>query len=113
MIACGALISPTSPPIPAAAMKGMKLPKNLKADMNPRNMQVRPGRTRCPLEFGWRGCGVAWNPRAPAAISFSSPPPTMQQNLAQMSRMLPPHLLKAMGGAGGLQNLMKQMEGKF
>lgn len=25
--------------LPAAAMKGMKLPKNLKGDMNPRNMQ--------------------------------------------------------------------------
>ena len=58
----------------STALKGMKLPKNMKGDMNPRNMQ---------------------------------------QNLAQMSRMLPPHMLKMMGGAGGLQNLMKQMEGKF
>jgi signal recognition particle subunit SRP54 len=37
----------------------------------------------------------------------------MQQNLAQMSRMLPPEMLKAMGGPGALQNLLKQMEGKF
>lgn len=35
------------------------------------------------------------------------------QNIAQMSRMLPPQMLKMMGGAGALQNLMKQMEGKF
>ena len=58
----------------STAMKGMKLPKNLKGDVNPRNMQ---------------------------------------QNLAQMSRMLPPEMLKAMGGPGALQNLLKQMEGKF
>lgn len=52
-------------------------------------------------------------PTGPRRNLLFLPPPTMQQNLAQMSRMLPPHLLKAMGGAGGLQNLMKQMEGKF
>jgi signal recognition particle subunit SRP54 len=40
-------------------------------------------------------------------------PRNMQQNLAQMSRMLPPEMLKAMGGPGALQNLLKQMEGKF
>ncbi|KDD74626.1 SRP54-type protein [Helicosporidium sp. ATCC 50920] len=57
-----------------SAMKNMKLPKNMKGDMNPRNMQ---------------------------------------QNLSQMSRMLPPHMLKMMGGPGALQTLMKQMEGKF
>ena len=56
----------------STAMKGMKLPKNLKGD--PRNMQ---------------------------------------QNISQMSRMLPPQMLKMMGGPGALQNLMKQMEGKF
>jgi signal recognition particle subunit SRP54 len=55
-------------------MKGMKLPKNLKGDMNPRNMQ---------------------------------------QNIAQMSRMLPPHMLKMMGGPAALQSLIKQMDGKF
>jgi signal recognition particle subunit SRP54 len=55
-------------------MKGMKLPKNLKGDMNPRNMQ---------------------------------------QNIAQMSRMLPPHMLKMMGGPAALQLLIKQMDGKF
>jgi hypothetical protein len=62
-----------APPL-AAAMKGMKLPKNLKGDINPRNMQ---------------------------------------QNIAQMSRMLPPHMLKMMGGPGAIQSLLKQMEGKF
>lgn len=30
-----------------------------------------------------------------------------------MSKMLPPHMLKMMGGPGALQTLMKQMEGKF
>ena len=56
------------------AMKGMKLPKNLKGDMNPRNMQA---------------------------------------NIAQMSKMLPPHMLKMMGGPAAIQNLLKQMDGKF
>lgn len=58
----------------STAMKGMKLPKNLKGDMNPRNMQ---------------------------------------QNISQMTRMLPPQMLKMMGGPGALQNLLKQMDGKF
>ncbi|KAL4440590.1 hypothetical protein ABPG75_003591 [Micractinium tetrahymenae] len=58
----------------STAMKGMKLPKNLKGDINPRNMQ---------------------------------------QNIAQMSRMLPPHMLKMMGGPAAIQSLLKQMEGKF
>ena len=40
-------------------------------------------------------------------------PRNMQQSIAQMSRMLPPNMLKMMGGPGALQNLMKQMEGKF
>jgi signal recognition particle subunit SRP54 len=69
---CAAL--PPLRSLPAAAMKGMKLPKNLKGDMNPRNMQ---------------------------------------QNIAQMSRMLPPHMLKMMGGPAALQSLIKQMDGKF
>lgn len=56
------------------ALKGMKIPKNLKGDMNPRNMQA---------------------------------------NIAQMSRMLPPQMLKMMGGPGALQSLIKQMEGKI
>lgn len=37
----------------------------------------------------------------------------MQQSLQQMTRGLPPHLLKQMGGLGGLQSLMKSMEGKM
>jgi len=56
------------------AMKGMKLPKNMKGDINPRNMQSQ---------------------------------------IAQVSRMLPPQMLKMMGGAGAIQGLLKQMEGKF
>lgn len=55
-------------------MKSMRLPKNLKGEMNPRNMQM---------------------------------------NAQQMSRMLPPHMLKMMGGPAAIQALMKQMEGKF
>lgn len=55
-------------------MKGMKLPKGLKGDINPRNMQ---------------------------------------QSIAQMSRMLPPHMLKMMGGPAAIQSLVKQMEGKM
>lgn len=39
-------------------------------------------------------------------------PHNMQMNMAQMSRMLPPHVLKQMGGTAGLQGLMRQMEGK-
>lgn len=31
----------------------------------------------------------------------------------QMSRMLPPHMLKMMGGPAAIQSLIKQMEGKF
>ena len=38
-------------------------------------------------------------------------PHNMQNNIAQMSRMLPPDVLKKMGGAGALQGLLKQMEG--
>lgn len=38
-------------------------------------------------------------------------PHNMQMNVAQMSRMLPPDVLKKMGGAGALQGLLKQMEG--
>ena len=57
------------------AMKSMRgLPKSLKGDMNPRNMQA---------------------------------------NIAQMSKMLPPQMLQMMGGPGAIQQLMKQMEGKF
>ena len=47
------------------------------------------------------------------------PPPTvprpalLQQSIAQMSRMLPPHMLKMMGGPAALQSLVKQMEGKL
>lgn len=37
----------------------------------------------------------------------------MQQDMAQVSRMLPPHMLKMMGGPAALQGLLKQMEGKF
>uniref|UniRef100_A0A7R9YRS2 Signal recognition particle 54 kDa protein n=1 Tax=Chlamydomonas euryale TaxID=1486919 RepID=A0A7R9YRS2_9CHLO len=37
-------------------------------------------------------------------------PRQMQQTMANMTRALPPNLLKQMGGAGGLQSLMKQME---
>ncbi|PRW05785.1 signal recognition particle 54 kDa 2 [Chlorella sorokiniana] len=40
-------------------------------------------------------------------------PRNMQQSIAQMSRMLPPHMLKMMGGPAALQSLMKQMEGKL
>lgn len=36
-------------------------------------------------------------------------PHNMQNNIAQMSRMLPPDVLKKMGGAGALQGLLKQM----
>ena len=39
-------------------------------------------------------------------------PHNMQMNMAQMSRMLPPHVLKQMGGPAALQGLMRQMEGK-
>ena len=38
-------------------------------------------------------------------------PHNMQMNVQQMSRMLPPDVLKKMGGAGALQGLLKQMEG--
>lgn len=37
-------------------------------------------------------------------------PHNMQMNMAQMSKMLPPHVLKQMGGPGALQGLMRQME---
>lgn len=39
-------------------------------------------------------------------------PRQMQQSLANMSRALPPQLLKQIGGAQGLQSLMKGLEGK-
>ena len=35
---------------------------------------------------------------------------TQRQNINQMTKMLPPGLLNQMGGAGALQNLMRQME---
>ena len=37
-------------------------------------------------------------------------PKQMQAQMAQMSKMLPPHLLQQMGGPAALQGLMKQME---
>lgn len=39
-------------------------------------------------------------------------PHNMQMSMAQMSRMLPPNVLKQMGGPAALQGLMRQMEGK-
>lgn len=38
-------------------------------------------------------------------------PRQMQQSIANMSRALPPQLLKQLGGVGGLQSIMKSMEG--
>ena len=35
----------------------------------------------------------------------------MNQSVQQMSQAIPPHLLKSIGGMGGLQTLMKQLEG--
>ena len=40
-------------------------------------------------------------------------PRNMQQSISQVSKMLPPEMLKMMGGPGAIQNMMKQMEGKF
>lgn len=130
-------------------MKNMKLPKSMKGEMNPRNMQVRThhpplalvlvvwgdgadGSVDGTVGSGTRFRGVAGPDSALmlstdcavlrvchgvtcrfACLTCVFPSPAMQQNMAQMSRMLPPHMLKMMGGAGGLQNLMKQMEGKF
>ena len=34
-----------------------------------------------------------------------------QRQMGNMANMIPPHLLKQMGGMGGIQNLMKQMGG--
>ena len=39
-------------------------------------------------------------------------PRQMQQTMANMSKALPPGLLQQMGGIGGLQQMMKGMEGK-
>ncbi len=36
----------------------------------------------------------------------------MQQTMANMSRALPPQLLQQLGGAGGLAQLMKGLEGQ-
>lgn len=36
----------------------------------------------------------------------------MQQHLKQMSGALPPQLMNQIGGVGGLQSLMKAMDGK-
>ncbi|OUS43451.1 signal recognition particle 54kDa subunit [Ostreococcus tauri] len=38
-------------------------------------------------------------------------PQQMQQQMAQMANALPPDMLRMMGGAGGLQNMMKQFDG--
>ena len=40
-------------------------------------------------------------------------PHDMKNQLAQMSKIIPPHVLKQMGGTAGLQGFMKQMEGKM
>jgi signal recognition particle subunit SRP54 len=45
--------------------------------------------------------------------NMKTDPRNMQASMAQMSRMLPPQMLKMMGGPGALQAMMKQMEGKF
>ncbi len=36
-------------------------------------------------------------------------PKQMQAQMAQMSKMLPPHMLQQMGGPAALQGLLKQM----
>ena len=49
----------------------------------------------------------------PQGMQGDMNPRNMQANIAQMSKMLPPHMLKMMGGPGAIQSLMKQMEGEF
>ncbi len=39
-------------------------------------------------------------------------PRQMQQSLQNMSRALPPQLMAQLGGVGGLQSLMKGLDGK-
>lgn len=39
-------------------------------------------------------------------------PANQNQNMAQLSKALPPQVLRQMGGIGGLQNMMKEMNGK-
>ena len=39
-------------------------------------------------------------------------PLSQNLNMAQMQRAIPPQLLKQMGGAAGLQAMMRQLEGK-
>ena len=51
------------------------------------------------LPKNMKGGGADMNPRQ------------LQQSLASMTRMLPPNMLKQMGGMGGLQSLMKGLEG--
>jgi hypothetical protein len=103
-------------------MKGMKLPKNLKGDINPRNMQQNiaqassmlcwPGRCQRPSPArSWAG---RW--RVPSMLQSLLLTPTAHVAAPspwQMSRMLPPHMLKMMGGPAAIQSLIKQMEGKF
>ncbi len=40
-------------------------------------------------------------------------PHDMKNQLAQMSKIIPPHILKQMGGTAGLQGFMKQMGDKM
>lgn len=56
--------------------------------------------------MGGKG-GVKGMPRSLKGMN----PHNMQMNMAQMSRMLPPQLLKQMGGPQALQNIMKAMDG--
>ena len=39
-------------------------------------------------------------------------PLSQNLNMAQMQRAIPPQLLKQMGGAAGLQAMMRQLDGK-
>lgn len=49
-------------------------------------------------------------PKLAAQKGGNMNPRQMQQMMANMGSMMPPAMLKQMGGVGGLQQLMKSME---
>ena len=61
---------------------------------------------------GGKGMMSGMNGKLPKGGLNSMNPHNIHKNMVEMSKMLPPHVLKQMGGPGALQGLMRQLEGQ-